>query len=62
MFSVHDSIIEKENYFVLVSDINLGKDYKNYYGEKNINKYDYNSENEKISNIELKKLVLLNVV
>ena len=63
MFSIHDSIIEKENYFVLVSDINLGKDYKNYYGEKNINKYDYNSgENEKISNSELKKLVLLNVV
>ena len=63
MFSIHDSIIEKENYFVLVSDINLGKDYTNYYGEKNTNKYDYNSgENEKISNSELKKLVLLNEV
>ena len=58
MFSVHDSVIEKDNYFVLVSDINLGKDYKTYYGEKNTNKYDYNSgENIRISDEELKKLV-----
>ena len=57
MFSVHDSVIEKDNYFVLVSDINLGKDYKTYYGEKNTNKYDYNSgENIRISDEELKKL------
>ena len=60
MFSVHDSVIEKDNYFVLVSDINLGKDYKTYYGEKNTNKYDYNSgENIRISDEELKKLVFI---
>ena len=27
MFAIHDSIIEKENYFVLISDIQLNKDY-----------------------------------
>ena len=41
-------------------NINLGKDYKTYYGEKNTNKYDYNSgENIRISDEELKKLVFI---
>ena len=43
MFSIHDSIIEKENYFILINDIQLNQDYINYYGKKNTNKYDYNS-------------------
>jgi len=58
MFSIHDSVIEKENYFVLISDIHLRKDYINYYGKKNTNKYDYNSgENIRIDDNELKKLI-----
>lgn len=61
MFSENDShnIIEKENYYVLVSDINLNKDY-NYYGKKMNKIYDYNSgENEKINDEELRKLILI---
>tara|TARA_Y200000002_G_scaffold375444_1_gene377748 strand:- start:3145 stop:4155 length:1011 start_codon:yes stop_codon:yes gene_type:complete len=58
MFSIHDSVIEKENYFILVSDINVNKNYEEYYGEKNTNKYDYNSgDNIKIDNDTLKKLI-----
>ena len=58
MFSIHDSIIEKENYFVLISDIQLNKDYITYYGKKNTTKYDYNSgENIRIDDNELKKLI-----
>ena len=62
MFSVNDShnIIEKEDYFVLISDINFNKDYDNYYGEKMKNQYDYNSgDNIRISDEELKSLILI---
>ena len=62
MFSVNDShnIIEKEDYFVLTSDINFNKDYANYYGEKMKNQYDYNSgDNTRISDEELKKLIFI---
>ena len=62
MFSVNDShnIIEKEDYFVLTSDINFNKDYANYYGEKMKKQYDYNSgDNTKISDEELKKLIFI---
>ena len=62
MFSVNDShnIIEKEDYFVLTSDINFNKDYGNYYGEKMKKQYDYNSgNNTKISDEELKKLIFI---
>lgn len=60
MFSVNDShnIIEKEDYFVLTSDINFYKDYANYYGEKMKKQYDYNSgDNVRISDEELKSLI-----
>tara|TARA_B100001175_G_scaffold310641_1_gene313924 strand:- start:476 stop:1492 length:1017 start_codon:yes stop_codon:yes gene_type:complete len=62
MFSVNDShnIIEKEDYFVLISDINFNKDYANYYGEKMKNQYDYNSgDNTRISDEELKSLIFI---
>ena len=62
MFSVNDShnIIEKEDYFVLTSDINFNKDYANYYGEKMKKQYDYNSgDNVRISDEELKKLIFI---
>lgn len=62
MFSVNDShnIIEKEDYFVLTSDINYNKDYANYYGEKMKKQYDYNSgDNTRISDEELKKLMFI---
>lgn len=62
MFSVNDShnIIEKEDYFVLTSDINFNKDYANYYGEKMKNQYDYNSgDNTRISDEELQKLIFI---
>ena len=62
MFSVNDShnIIEKEDYFVLTSDINFNKDYANYYGEKMKKQYDYNSgDNTRISDEELKKLIFI---
>ena len=62
MFSVNDShnIIEKEDYFVLISDINFNKDYANYYGEKMKNQYDYNSgDNIRISDEELKSLIFI---
>ena len=62
MFSVNDShnIIEKEDYFVLTSDINFNKDYGIYYGEKMKKQYDYNSgDNVRISDEELKKLIFI---
>ena len=60
MFSVNDShnIIEKEDYFILTSDINFNKDYTNYYGQKMNKQYDYNSgENTRITDEELKNLI-----
>ena len=62
MFSVNDShnIIEKEDYFVLTSDINFNKDYGIYYGEKMKKQYDYNSgDNIRISDEELKNLIFI---
>jgi len=47
------NIIENENYFVLIPEININQNYIEYYGEK-INKcYDYNLERM----FELKKLI-----
>lgn len=58
MFSVHDNIIEKKDYFILVSDIQLNKEYTNYYGPINTEKYNYNSfQNPRISDEDLKKLI-----
>lgn len=58
MFSVHDNIIEKKDYFILVSDIQLNKEYTTYYGPINTEKYNYNSfQNPRISDEELKKLI-----
>ena len=58
MFSVHDNIIEKKDYFILVSDIQLNKEYISYYGPINTEKYNYNSyENPRISDEDLKKLI-----
>ena len=58
MFSIHDNIIEKKDYFILISDIHLSKDYVSYYGPINEKKYDYNSnENKRISDEKLKELI-----
>jgi len=62
MFSVHDNIIEKKDYFILVSDINVSKDYISYYGPINEKKYNYNSnQNLRISDEYLKKLIFDNI-
>ena len=63
MFSVNDShnIIEKDEYYVLVPDINLSIDYTSIYGNKMNKIFDYNSgENIKIDNEELKELIFKN--
>ena len=62
MFSVNDShnIIEKDEYFILVPDIDLRQDYIINYGNKINKQYDYNSgNNKKISDEELKKLIFI---
>jgi FlaA1/EpsC-like NDP-sugar epimerase len=62
MFSVHDNIIEKKDYFILVSDIQLNKEYISYYGPINTEKYNYNSyENPRISDENLKNLIFHNI-
>jgi len=60
MFSINDShnIIENEDYFVLIPEININQNYIEYYGEKIKKCYDYNSgENVRIEDEELKKLI-----
>ena len=60
MFSVNDShnIIEKDEYYVLVPEINISNDYISYYGDKMNKVFDYNSgENERIEDEELKKII-----